>query len=465
MSEANGHSNDIQGDFPAVSRHAERQAAEERRRAFPYRFPREQRSLGGKFGVEENARRLLRFYYLERRLAQALGAWTLSIPELEVCIETGRHIFWHMDAAKTFRDRVYEQETRREDIEAYRNDDIDRFVEELLHAADTAELLVGVHQVAGRALETAYRHHIDDTDAITDAPTIRAMRRVLMDYEPMLAWADGAIAAFADGGIDESRLAAWRWHLQRLLASIGGVTGADERGTAPAHLRSDKGAFVRGTAPLRDSRFTTFSNTGDYDVADGERRFPDSTYDSMRLQFIRTQRDEVDAIEAFGTLLWDIRFTDFQAEYDLSRITWDETRHTEIGHQALLAMGYEPFELANRLTGSICREATEPLYAMSEINRFGEVFVIKTINKFIDEAREKGDTLLAHIGDFVRADERTHVRKGRYIIGTMTEMSSQELDEKTREAFAECLVNLGAIERPEDALRLTREQIERFVGE
>jgi hypothetical protein len=370
-----------------------------------------------------------------------------------------------MDAAKTFRDRVYEQETRLEDIEAYRNAEIDRFIDELLSAEDAAELLVGVHQVTGRALATAYRHHVDDTDAVTDAPTIRAMRRVLMDYEPMLEWADGAVAAYAEGGVDESRLASWRWHLQRVLGSIGGVTGSDERNAEPARQRCDDKPFERGVEPLRDSRFATFSNTGDYDVADGEFRFPGAPYDSMRLQFIRTQRDEVDAIEAFGTLLWDIRFTDFQAEYDLARITWDETRHTEIGHMALQAMGYEPFELANRLTGSICREMTEPLYAMSEINRFGEVFVIKTINKFIDEARENGDALLAHIGDFVRADERTHVRKGRYILGTMTDMSSQELDERTREAFAECLVNLGAIERPEDALRLTREQLERFIGE
>jgi len=39
------------------------------------------------------------------------------------------------------------------------------------------------------------------------------------------------------------------------------------------------------------------------------------------------QRDEVDAIEAFGTFIWDIRFKDFDSEYNLARITWDEARH------------------------------------------------------------------------------------------------------------------------------------------
>ena len=80
-------------------------------------------------------------------------------------------------------------------------------------------------KIIGKALETAYRHHIDLTDPITDVPTIRALKRILTDYEPMREWAAGAIAAYVEGGCEESRLAAWRWHLQRLLGSIGGATG------------------------------------------------------------------------------------------------------------------------------------------------------------------------------------------------------------------------------------------------
>src|SRR5262245_30820288 len=204
-------------------------AAAERRRTFPYRFPRDPRLLGGKFAVAENARRLLRFFYCERRLMQALGAWTLSIPEFEVKLETGRHIFYHADAARLLRERLSEQETSLKRVDAFRDADLDRFIEELLCAESAAELLVGVHQVLGRALATAYHHHCDDTDPVTDVPTVRCLRRILTDYEPMLAWADEAIAAYVQGGVDEGRLAAWRWHLQRLLASIGGVTGRDSR--------------------------------------------------------------------------------------------------------------------------------------------------------------------------------------------------------------------------------------------
>jgi len=195
--------------------------------------------------------------------------------------------------------------------------------------------------------------------------------------------------------------------LQRLLGSIGGATGAEARNPEPAPLRITEKPFQRGTVPRRDARFDTFKNTGDYAAADGRARFPKDSYESLRLRFVRTQRDEVDAIEAFGTFLWDIRFLDFQAEYDLARITWDEARHTEIGHRALLAAGYDPFELRNRLTGSTCRGPMEPAFAMAEINLFGGVGVLKTINGLIYTAREKDDSLLVHIADFIRSDERT----------------------------------------------------------
>jgi hypothetical protein len=443
----------------------QRTAADQRRRQFPFRFPRDSRALGGKFTVAENARRLRRFFYFERRLMQALGAWTLSIPELEVKVETGRHLFYHADAARLLRERLSELEMRLKEVDAHRDPEVDHFIEELLCAQSAPELLIGIHLVAGRALATAYRHHCDDTDPVTDVPSIRALRRILTDYEPMLAWADAAVAAYIEGGIDESSLVAWQWHLQRLLSSIGGVTGSDAHTPEPSPLRGSQQGFQRGTVPIRDSRFDTFKNTGDYDVADGNQRFPKDSYESLRLRFIRTQRDEVDAIEAFGTFLWDIRFKEFQAEYDLARITWDEARHTEIGHRALLASGYDPFELRNRLTGSTCRGPMEPAFAMAEINLFGEVGVLKTINQLIDTARDKNDLLLHHIADFIRADERTHVRKGQHILRVMTDMNAKDLELRTRELFTECLVSLGAVKKDMDVFTVSREDIENLVGE
>lgn len=463
--ESNGHTTEPATRYPVVSVGNGKTEAAARRSAFPYRFPRDPRPFGGAFTVKENGRRIQRYFYLERRLAHALGAWTLTIPEFEVKLETGRHIFYHMDAARTLRERLSEQELSLKMVDGFTDPEIDRFIDELVSAADTPELLAGIHQVAGRAIVMAYRHHIDRTCAVADAPTIRALKRILVDYETMLDWADAAVDAYIEGGIDEARITAWRWHLQQLLTSIGGVAGDGERSRPPTALRAATKPFERGTVPMRDERFVTFFHTGDYDVADGEPRFPKETYENLRLRFIRTQRDEVDAIEAFGTFLFDIAMMDFQAEYDLARVTWDEARHTEIGYKAMLASGYDPYELANRLTGSTCRGPMEPAYAMAEINLFGEVGVLKTINQLVDKARDENDTLLAHISDYIRSDERTHVKKGQHILHVMTDLKMQDLEERTRELFTECMVSLGIVSKDIDLFTVTREDIEQLIGE
>src|SRR5215831_7002954 len=98
--------------IPSISFAHDRAAAEARKKEYPYRFPRDSRQLGGKYSVAENARRLLRYFYFERRLMQGLGAWTLSIREFEAKLETGRHIFYHGDAARLLRERLHEQEVR-----------------------------------------------------------------------------------------------------------------------------------------------------------------------------------------------------------------------------------------------------------------------------------------------------------------------------------------------------------------
>ncbi len=447
------------------SRQEERQAAQSRKMAYPYRFPRDLRQMGGRYTVQQNSDRLLRLFYLERRLAQALGSWTLTIPDFEVKVETGKHIFFHADAAHRLRERLLEQETRRSDIENYRNADVDKLIEEALFAADTPELLVGMHLAIGAAMERTYRRHIENTCAITDAPTIRVVRTILMDYEPMLQWAQAAVVAYIEGGVDESRLEAWRTHISRLLGGLGGICGDETFTPMPLQLRSSHGAYERGTVPCRDSRFVTFKHTGDYNVADGEPRFELGSYDDQRLRFVRTQRDEVDAIEAFGTFLWDIRFKEFDAEYFLARITWDEARHTDLGHRTMLAIGYDPFELPNRLTSSTCRGPMEPEFAMAEINLFGEIGVLKTIGSLIDEAHRREDTILEHISDYVRADERTHVRKGQHILKVMTDLGMQDLELRTRELFTECLVSLGALPPGASFGTLSREEIEYYIGE
>ena len=193
---------------------------------------------------------------------------------------------------------------------------------------------------------------------------------------------------------------------------------------APQPLRSVEHAFERGTRPLRDERFVTFANTGDYDVADGEPRYPAGSYEICGCGFCARSATKSTQSKRLARSCGISAFATFRPNTTWRRITWDEARHTEIGHRTLLASGYDPFELPNRLTGSTCRGPMEPAFAMAEINLFGEVGVLKTIGGLIDVAAERHDELLVHAADYIRSDERTHVRKGRHIIRVMTDLGA-----------------------------------------
>ena len=83
----------------------------------------------------------------------------------------------------------------------------------------------------------------------------------------------------------------------------------------------------------------------------------------------------------------------------------------------------------------------------------------------IDTDAERRDELLRHIADFIRADERTHVRKGGRIIQVITDLDAKAPEQRTRELFTECLVSLGAVTKDMDVFTVTREDIEQLVGE
>ncbi len=87
----------------------------------------------------------------------------------------------------------------------------------------------------------------------------------------------------------------------------------------------------------------------------------------------------------------------------------------------------------------------------------------RSINALIDEARDDNDTVLAHIADFIRSDERTHVRKGQHILRCMTDLGNLEL--RTRELFTECLISLGALTTDMDIFTVSRDDLEHLVGE
>ncbi|HEX5317397.1 MAG TPA: DUF455 family protein, partial [Candidatus Kapabacteria bacterium] len=171
------------------------------------------------------------------------------------------------------------------------------------------------------------------------------------------------------------------------------------------------------------------------------------------------------AIETFGNVLYEIRDVPYGFDYDIARIIWDETRHTELGHKAMEALGHNPYDLLNRLLGIKVRTKLPALYSLAEINLFGEANIVQECLRYSREAYEKGDDLTGRMFDFVNADERTHLAKGvhwlKHLFGTD---SVQEIEQKTKQVAVDRLLELGIIGH-EVKLTISHRELARIIGE
>jgi len=429
-------------------------------------FPKDTRKLGGAYRVDENAELLLRYFLFERLLLRAQAGWLMGTPEFEVKVEYGRHINYHAEAAMAIRTRLTELRTSEETIDAFTDPSVEEFFAELIYAESPAHFLAGVYGVLLPHLINAYQVHIQSTDQVADAPTIRILKRILADYSEMYLWGKDAVEAYVKGGYDGANIVFSEMHLEQLLNSFGGITGKSERSDRPPQLRSQgNDKFKRSFIATRDPRFNTFEHTYEYKVADEGKIEYKSEFDETALNLIRSQRDELDAIETFANVLYEIRDVPFGFDYDIARIIYDETRHTELGHKAMIELGYDPFDLANRLLGIKVRTKMPPEYSLAEINLFGEANIVQEVLRHSREAYSKGDELNGKLFDYVNADERTHLAKGikwlKYIFKTD---SVQEITQKTKEIAVKRLLELSIIDH-EVALTISHKELAKIIGE
>jgi hypothetical protein len=200
--------------------------------------PWDRRELPGSFSVEESAKRVGHYKWIEMRLFEALGGWVATVPELDVKMRLGTHCYHHAWHAELWHKRLPElREMNPERLTQPPNDELVTFVEALTEPEapeQTIEKLVGVYRVLLPAKIAAYTYHRNNTSSITDAPTIRSLGFILQDE--MEDWRDGEMLLQSLVETDEEirRAADHQVRLQSLLLAAGGIAGPGTIGDAYA---------------------------------------------------------------------------------------------------------------------------------------------------------------------------------------------------------------------------------------
>ncbi|MEX2225358.1 MAG: hypothetical protein WEB52_02785 [Dehalococcoidia bacterium] len=195
------------------------------------------RTVGGAFRVDENARRLINYKFAENVCMTTAGGWASSSPLIKVkfalgqhCYEDSIHSFWIGQRLPELRvtddmENNVPPTLRWSNRAEPPNEQFLKFVETMQHQDDQLLRLVGLYRVLKTHLAVYYRHHLQNTDQVCDAPTVRILEHILLEEERHVQWGQAIYEELAD--TPEKRRAALEWQmtLEDLLIRSGGVTG------------------------------------------------------------------------------------------------------------------------------------------------------------------------------------------------------------------------------------------------
>jgi hypothetical protein len=198
--------------------------------------PWDRRELPGAFDVEETARRVGNYKWVEMRLFEALGGWVATVPELDVKMRLGTHCYKHAWHSELWHKRLPElREMNPERLTVPANDAMVEFMQAVAAPEgedQTIEKLVGVYRVLIPHKIAAYTYHLNNTSAITDAPTARSLRLILNDeFED---WRDGEmlIQSLIETTEEVERAARRQADLEAIMVRAGGIAGPRSIGMA-----------------------------------------------------------------------------------------------------------------------------------------------------------------------------------------------------------------------------------------
>ena len=198
--------------------------------------PWDRRELPGTFTVEETARRVGHYKWVESRLFEALGGWIATVPELDVKMRLGTHCYhhaWHADLWNKRLPELREMNTERLTLPAAGIEEFMLAMTEPEAPELTIEKLVGVFRVLIPHKVAAYTYHLNNTSTITDAPTIRSLKFILQDeFED---WRDGEmiLQSLIETPEEVDRALAHQGKLTKLMLAASGIAGPGSIGTAP----------------------------------------------------------------------------------------------------------------------------------------------------------------------------------------------------------------------------------------
>lgn len=194
----------------------------------------DRREPAGLFSLEETARRVGNYRWVELRLFEGMGAWVRAVPEPDVKLKLGTHCYHHSWHAELWHDRIPElREMDPDRLTAPANLDVVALLDTVFApepSETTIEKLVGVYRVLIPRKIAAYTHHRNNASLLMDGPTVRSLDLVLADE--VEDWREGELLLQSLIRTEEQarRAARHQGRLETIATRAGGIAGPESVG-------------------------------------------------------------------------------------------------------------------------------------------------------------------------------------------------------------------------------------------
>src|SRR5262245_18746877 len=278
--------------------------------------------------VEACVARLKRYHYAFLRLHEIFTARITAEPIYELKTALSHHAYLCAEHVQALRTRVGEMREPPLGLEQVPHPALGDFFDEVLAAPTTGELLVGVYEKALPALDAALAQHLEDTNPLADAPSVRVCRFARLELADMMRWGQQCVACLVD---EEARAAMGPWLslLDECLAAAGGLDGTAEVSGKDVRRQHSAKPYTYDPVPRRDERFVDLWNQG----VNAEAFLYDPQYPARAktLMMLFKRLREIDVPEMMASIIHQTKGKPWGYYRDMSRQLWDEARHAMMG--------------------------------------------------------------------------------------------------------------------------------------
>ena len=361
----------------------------------------------------------------EIHTARLLGGWLPGVVRWEVKHEVARHLWEDAQHSQALRTRLWELRVPNPDREV--SERVVSAVEALGSAQSDVEMLAGVYLVLKKGLLEAYQARVTSIHPIYDAPSVPVLKRIIMEKEAQLGWAERAVAELAASGDLRRGVKRWTTYAEDVLAAAGGVAGTGETSAPPTPPPGTE-SLLPFMEAKRDERFDVQLETGI--KADKDDRLGQVLY-----QFANYGA-EMQAAETLGSTLWEAEDMPWEFYFDLARHLYDEARHSQLGAARLSELGYHVTDFPHSVANYTWRQFMDPMRRYCTLTYVIEADSFAYKHETYSEHLKHDDHESAQALLFDITDETMHVRWGKKWVPEL--MKRYAYEGEVNDLVAEC---------------------------